>query len=109
MIGLMALGFMVAAACVVAGIALVALKILVWTILLPVRLLFRLIFLPLLLLKAVAGGLALVLLGPILAILILAGVVAAAAAVIVPLLPLFLLGVIVWLIVRTPSRPALVR
>lgn len=109
MIELMALGFLVAAACLGVGLALAVLKILLWTVLLPLRVILGILFLPLLLLKAVVGGLALVILGPILAVLLLAGLLAATAAVLVPLLPLLLLGSLVWLIVRATERPALAR
>jgi hypothetical protein len=74
--------------------------------LLPFRLLFSLLFLPLLILKVVIGGLLMIVLAPILIIAAVVGLLALVAAVAVPLLPLLAIGLIVWLLVRA-TRPAL--
>jgi hypothetical protein len=77
-------------------------KLLFWLVLLPFRLLVWLIALPLLLLKAVALGVA----GLLLGLLVVAGGVFVAVAVIVPLLPIVLLVVLTWALVRLLRRPA---
>jgi hypothetical protein len=66
----------------------------------------RLILLPLLLLKWLVGGLVLMIVGPIVAIVGLVLLVLAGTLVFVPLLPFLLLAGLVWLILRV-SRPAL--
>lgn len=65
----------------------------------------RLILLPLLLLKWLIGGVVLLVLGPVLALVGLIVLVVGGAVLFVPLLPFVLLAGIVWLIVRA-SRPA---
>jgi len=74
-------------------------------VLLPFRLLFYVLLLPFLLLKAVLGGVLMVVLAPIALIALLVGGLAVAMAVIVPLLPLVVLGLFVWFLVRL-TRPA---
>jgi hypothetical protein len=91
----------------VAMAGLVLLKVVVWIVLLPFRLLFGLLILPLLLVKALAGAVALILMGPILLVTLLAGAVAAAVALLVPLLPLIVVGALIWFLVRASQRPAI--
>ena len=68
----------------------------------------RLILLPLLLLKWLIGGIVLMIVGPILALVGLLLLVVFGAIFFVPLLPFLLLAGLVWLIVRSTRRPALV-
>ena len=93
---------------VVSAVCAVALlgKAILWILLLPFRLLSGLVFLPMLVLQGVVGGLLLVILAPIVLVVIVAGILAAVAAVLVPLLPLAVLVLLVYLLVRA-SRPAL--
>jgi hypothetical protein len=107
MIGLVALAVM-AVIVLTAGIA--VLKLVVWTLLLPIRILLGLVFVPLLLLKAVAGGLLLLVIGPVVLIATIAVLVAMVAAIAVPLLPLLILAFIVWLVAGAGRRsPGIVR
>jgi hypothetical protein len=64
------------------------------------------LLLPLLLLKALIGGLVLLVAGPILLVAMLAGLVAVGVAVAVPLLPLLFVAFVVWFIVRATSSTA---
>lgn len=82
---------------------LVVLKALVWLVLLPFRLIGWMLLLPLLLFKAVLGGLVGVAIVPFVAA---AGLVALAVAVVLPLLPLLLLAAVVWGVFAVLSRPA---
>lgn len=106
MLELLALGFLVAALLVVASVGLVILKLIFWIVLLPFRLLFWLLLLPFLLFKAVIGFLALVLVGPLVLLALVASAIAAALALLVPLLPLVALGLLIWLLVKA-TQPAL--
>ena len=65
----------------------------------------RLILLPLLLLKFIIGGIAMLVVAPIVIVVGIVAFVAAALAVAVPLLPLLALAAIAWLIVRANRRP----
>jgi hypothetical protein len=112
MIELAALAVLAVTAWVLFSLALVIVKIVLWTILLPIRLLFGLLILPLLLLKLVGmafGGLALLIAGPIVAIALLAGLAAVAVAVIAPLLPFLFVAFVVWFVVRASSSQAIAR
>ncbi|MBA2604982.1 MAG: hypothetical protein H0U94_15465 [Acidobacteria bacterium] len=84
-------------------------KVLLWVVLLPFRLLFwavaGLLFLPFLLLKALIGGLLMLLALPF---LILGALAAALVAILIPLLPLLLLFGLIWFLVRDGPE-ALVR
>ena len=83
-----------------------------WTLLLPIRLLFGLLLLPFLLLKVVGmaiGGLVLLVAAPVLAIALLAGLVAVAVAVVAPLLPLLFIAFVVWFVLRASSSQAIAR
>lgn len=72
------------------------------------KLAFRLLLLPLLLLKALISGLLLITVGPILFVVGVVVALAVGAALLVPLLPFLLLVGVIWLIVR-PSQPAIAR
>lgn len=93
----------------VAGAALlVGLRVLLWLVLLPFRLLFLLLLVPFLILKALIGG-ALFVIGPLLAIVGIAAGLLLAVALSIPLLPLFLIAFVVWVVMRSARRPALVK
>ena len=68
----------------------------------------RLILLPLLLIKWLIGGVVLLIVGPILALVGLLLLVVLGAIFFVPLLPFLLLAGLVWLLVRS-TRPAVAR
>jgi hypothetical protein len=94
----------------VAAVGLLLLKVVLWIVLLPFRLLFGLLFglllLPLLALKAFLGLLALIVAGPfVLAAMLIAGL-AAAVALLAPLVPLAILAFLIWLIVRAAQPTA---
>ncbi len=64
------------------------------------------LLLPLLLaVKLVVGTILLLVVGPIVLVATLVAIIASIAAVVVPLLPLFLIGFVVYLLVRS-SKPA---
>ncbi len=88
---------------VLAGLAFAAVAVLLTFMAVAVffKIVFKLILLPLLLLKWIVTGIVLLVVGPI---LFAAGIVAVVAMVI-PLFPFLVLGGIVWLLVRS-SRPA---
>lgn len=87
------------------AVGLFLLKALLWLVLLPFRLLFGLIVLPLLLVKLVLGGILFLVLAPVLLLSVAVGILGVAAAAIVPLLPLLFIAGVIWLLVRL-SRPA---
>jgi hypothetical protein len=89
------------------SVAMVLLKAILWIVLLPLRFVFNLLLLPLLILKALIGGLMLLVAGPILLLALLAGLVAMAAALVAPLLPLLFVAFVVWFLVRATSKPAI--
>jgi hypothetical protein len=87
---------------------LMAVKAVIWLILLPFRILFGLLFgilvLPLILLKVVVGGLLLLVAGPILVLGLVGAAIATAVAVIAPLFPLICIAFVVWVVARS-GRP----
>ena len=89
---------------VLAGLAFTAVAVL--TVLAAVAVLFKIVFrlvlLPLLLLKWIVMGVVMLVVGPVLFVV---GLVAA-FAMMIPLLPFVALGAIVWLLVRGSRRPA---
>jgi hypothetical protein len=89
---------------VLAGLAFTAVAVLM--VLAAVGLLFKIVFrlvlLPLLLLKWILMGVVMLVVGPVLFVV---GLVAA-FAMLIPLLPFVALGAIVWLLVRGSRRPA---
>ena len=88
---------------VLAGLAFAAVAVLLIFTVVAVffKIAFKLILLPLLLLKWIVTGIVLMVVGPI---LFIAGIVAV-FAMMVPLLPFLVLGGIVWLLVKS-TRPA---
>lgn len=93
------------------ALGLLLLKTVLWMVFLPVRLLFYVLLLPLLfLVKTIVGGALLLVIGPVLAIAMIAGLVALAAAIIVPLLPLAFVAFAIWFVVRlSRGAPAATR
>ena len=87
----------------------VGFRVILWIVLLPFRLLFALLILPLLLFKLLIGGLVFLIVGPVLAILAFVAAIVIGAVVAVPLLPLLLVGAIIWMILRTGRSTALAR
>jgi hypothetical protein len=59
---------------------------------------------PLVLFKAVIGGILLLIVAPIVAIAVLAAGLAFAAAIVVPLLPLAFIALVVWFVLRPATR-----
>jgi hypothetical protein len=84
----------------VVSVAFIAVKALLWLLLLPLRFIFGIVLLPFILLKMVIGGVLLAVLGPLVAIIAVVGALAFAAAMLVPLLPLLVVGAALWVIVR---------
>lgn len=107
--GLLLLGLLVLAAIAGTFVVLLALKAVLWVVLLPFRLLFQIVLgillLPLLLLKLVFGGLFLLVSIPF---LILAGV-AALVGIAVPLFPLLCIALVVWIVMRSSRSTAIAR
>jgi hypothetical protein len=97
--------FAVLAVITVAG---VVLKTAFWLLFLPIRLIFWLVMLPLLIVKGVLGGIVMLVLAPIVALVVLASLIAAAIAIVVPLLPLIAIGVVIWLVVRSNDQALVV-
>jgi hypothetical protein len=108
MIGLMTLAFLGFSLFVlIAGAFAVAMlvKAVLWLVFLPFRILFGVLLLPILLVKAVVGGLLFLVLAPILLIAALVAVAATIAGLAIPLFPLLCIGFVAWLIMRS-NRPA---
>ena len=107
MIEFLVLGGLVAVALLVAavlGVVVLALKLAVWAVLLPFRLLWKLITIPIWLtlgaLGLVAGAVALpVVLFGVVAVAVV-GVLAAVLAILLPAVPFVLLGLLVWALFR---------
>lgn len=107
MIEFLVLGALVAVALLVAavlGVVVLALKLAVWAVLLPFRLLWKLITIPIWLtlgaLGLVAGAVALpVVLFGVVAVAVV-GVLAAVLAILLPAIPFVLLGLLVWALFR---------
>ena len=89
---------------VLAGLAVTAVAVLMVFAAVAVffKIVFRLVLLPLLLLKWIVMGVVMLVIGPV---LFLVGLVAA-FAMMIPLLPFVALGAIIWLLVRSSRRPA---
>ena len=101
MIEVAALTILVLVAWGVVAISLVLLKAALWLVLLPVRLLFYELLLPVLfVLKGVLGGVLLLVLAPFLLIAAIVSLVTLAVAVVVPLLPLLFVAFCVWFVLR---------
>ena len=81
-------------------------KVVLWGVFLPIRLLLGVLLLPLLfVIKLVVGTILLAVVGPIVLVATLVAIIASLAAVVVPLLPLFLIGFVVYLLVQS-TKPA---
>ena len=81
-----------------------------WLVLLPLRLVFAIIALPLLLLKVLIFSIVAVVFLALIAAggaLVMAGLVGFLLAVVLPLVPILLVGTVVWLVVKMVRRPAL--
>src|SRR4051812_7189971 len=98
----------------VVGVALFAvligaavLRTVLWLVFLPFRLLFALLLLPFLLIKAIVGGLLFLVAGPLVALLAIVASIVLAAVLAVPLAPVLLVLFAVWLFAR-PRRQVLV-
>jgi hypothetical protein len=93
---------------VLAGLAFtaVAVMMLFAVVGLALKLAFRLILLPLLLVKWLVMGVVMLVVGPILFVVGAVAAIAFGLALFVPLLPLFAVAAIVWLIVRANRQPA---
>lgn len=91
-----------AVAAIVTTVALV-LKLAFWLVLLPFRVGFYLLFFPLWLVRS---AFKLVGVAIVLPIVLLVAVIGIAVAVLVPLLPVLVVGVLIWAVVRAFRRPA---
>jgi hypothetical protein len=113
MIGLFVLSVLVLAGAI--GFALLlslalVIKVALWVLLLPFRLLFYVLFLPLLLVKwTLRFFLALLILPLALVGIVLGigGIALAGVLLFLPLVPLLIVGALIWLIVKAATRPAL--
>ena len=92
-------------AVVVAVFSLVAFVLhgILWLFLLPFRLLFGLILLPFLVLKFVIGGIFMLIVAPIVAIVTIIAVLATILAVGIPLLPFIIVGAAIYILFRNTS------
>ena len=85
-------------------------KLVFFVVTLPVRLLFGLLVFPVWILTTLFRAIGLVVLAPLLAVLgmlIIGGfIIAGLVALVVPMLPLLIVGLLLWLVVRSFSRRA---
>jgi len=72
------------------------------------KLAFKILLLPLLLLKVLIFGVVVTVLGPILLLVGVFAVLVTGLAALVPLLPFLVVGALVWLLVRNNRRPAVI-
>lgn len=107
MIELLVLGAIAVAGLAVAavlGFVLLFLRFVFWAVLLPVRLLFRLLMFPVWLALGAAGLVVGTVAVPVVlagvALVAVLGVVAAVLAIVLPVIPFVLLGLLVWALVR---------
>ncbi|MGE3275283.1 MAG: hypothetical protein AB7O67_09240 [Vicinamibacterales bacterium] len=104
-LGMLAVGGLAIAA--VVGVTLFLVKLLVWTVLLPIRILFKLLWIPIgLALGAVglaAGAVALPVVLLVLGGIAVVGLVIALLGLVLPLVPFLLLGLFIWTMVK--KRP----
>ena len=85
-------------------------RVAVWVLLLPFRLLFHVLFLPFLLLKWTVRFFVGLLLLPLVLLAIVLGIGGMAMAgllLFVPLLPVIIVGALVWLVIKAAPRPAM--
>jgi hypothetical protein len=108
LVALVVAGLAVAA---VVGFVLLLLKLVLWTVLLPFRILFKLLMLPVYLTVGAIGLAAAAVALPVLLVVfggvLLVGLVAGLFALFLPLIPFVLLGLVVWAIVK-PRPTAIV-
>ena len=104
--GLLLLGMLVLTALAVSFVVLVAIKAVLWGVLLPLRFIlhaiFGVLFLPFLLLKFLVGGLLMVIVGPVLFVAFIAGLIGLA----VPLFPLLCIAFVIWIVMRSSRTTA---
>ena len=107
--GLLLLGMLVLTALAVSLVVLVAIKAVLWVVLLPIRLVlhavFGVLFLPFLLLKFLVGGLVMLIVGPVLFVGLMAGLIGLA----VPLFPLLCIAFVIWVVMRASRTTAIAR
>jgi hypothetical protein len=107
--GLLLLGMLVLTALAVSFVVLVAIKAVLWVVLLPIRLVlhavFGVLFLPFLLLKFLVGGLVMLIVGPVLFVGLIAGLIGLA----VPLFPLLCIAFVIWVVMRSSRTTAIAR
>jgi hypothetical protein len=88
----------------------VVLKTVFWAVTLPIRLVFGLLFFPIWLARTALRAVGLLILAPILAAggVLVAGaiLVAGLLAVVVPLLPILVIGFLLWIVIRSFSHSA---
>jgi hypothetical protein len=87
------------------GVVFLVVKFVLWTVLLPIRLIFKLLWLPFFLVKGLLLGIVGLLAAPVLAIGALLAIVAMVVVVLLPLLPLLFVALAIWALVRLFSRP----
>jgi hypothetical protein len=106
---LLVIGGVLGALALVAGIGLLVvavLKVVFWIVLFPIRLAFKLLFLPFLLIKWLFVGVFGLLLAPLALVAVVVGVVGLLAALVVPLLPILFVAFAIWVIVKLVASPA---
>lgn len=106
MIELLALGGLLLVGLLIFGVVALVFSVLKLTLLivfLPIRLFLKLLFFPV---KLLLGLLLLPLVGLGLVLALIAAVVVGMFALVVPLAPFLLLGLVVWLIVKAGRKPA---
>jgi hypothetical protein len=103
--------FALCVAAVVSALAF-AFRMAFWMVLLPVRLLFGVLIVPFwiarMLLKVVFGALMLPVLLVVGGLLTMAALIAAFVAIVTPMLPLLIVGFLIWVVIRSLRRPAVV-
>ena len=107
--GLLLLGMLVLAALAISFVVLVAIKAVLWAVLLPLRFILHAIFgvlvLPFLLLKFLFGGLVMLFVGPVLFVAFVAALIGLA----VPLFPLLCIAFVIWIVMRSSRTTAIAR
>ena len=112
MIGFLAFAGLLAAAGLaffsLIGLVFFIIKMALWTVLLPIRILFKVLMIPVALtfgaIGLAAGAAAIPILLVVVAAVVVVGAIAALLALLVPAIPFILLGLAIWALVR--KRPA---
>ena len=112
MIGFLAFAGLLAAAGLaffsLIGLVFFIIKMALWTVLLPLRILFKVLMIPVALtfgaIGLAAGAAAIPILLVVIATVVVVGAIAALVALLVPAIPFILLGLAIWAVVR--KRPA---